>query len=62
MTTVKVELNDQTAAILRDLFAHVFITGAKMSLTIDFLLQIQKRLDNSEQLTPIVSSIKVDIE
>jgi hypothetical protein len=61
MTTVKIEVNDQTAAVLRDLFDHIFKTGAKMTLTIDFLLQIQKRLDNSEQLTPVVSSIKVDV-
>jgi hypothetical protein len=60
MTTINFNINDDTADVLRDLFNKVF-TRKKINIKINFLLRANQRVDNSEELTPIISNIEVSI-
>ncbi|GAG83344.1 unnamed protein product, partial [marine sediment metagenome] len=53
--------DNNTLAMAKEVIDKAFSTGAGITITIDFLLQMQKRMDNSEELTPIPSKITVQI-
>jgi len=58
---LEITMDKNTLEAAKKVIDNAFAVGAGITVTIDFLLQIQKRMDNSEEMTPVPSKITVQI-
>jgi hypothetical protein len=58
---LEITMDKNTLEMASKIIDKAFTTGAGITITIDFLMQLQKRIDNSEEMTPIPSKITVQI-
>jgi hypothetical protein len=58
---LELTMDDNTLTAIKDLTDNVITKKKKVILTIDFIIQAQKRMDNSQLFTAIPTKIKVSI-